>query len=220
MTVTGPIEAIGTASTYDLPSSGYPFSSTLAVHLRVSSTVTSLAVIPWPPRSMQGCAPRMGQLTNPSALFAATIASVISLATAGESFPGVGVPAPAAAKRPAAKTAVVIMPASLVDRQRRGKLLPLDLDLARQSLFDELSEPCGIDRFVDSAVGRPFQKFARAGGERAAAHEHQPRGDRREGSRQLGVKVHAGHFGHHEIAEDEVEGLAGRDAAERLAGAR
>src|SRR5580692_2039111 len=106
MTVAGPTEAIGTASTYDLPSPGKALSSTPAAHLRVSSGVTSLAVIPWPPRSTQGWAPCIGQLARPSALLTTRIASVISFATAGASRPGAGVAGPGAANRIAANSDV------------------------------------------------------------------------------------------------------------------
>ena len=79
-------------------------------HLRVSSGVTSLAVIPWPPRSMHGLTSCIGQLSRPSDLFVATIASVISLETSGESFPG---PPLAAVRDASISTVVVVMCASL-----------------------------------------------------------------------------------------------------------
>ena len=80
--------------------------------MRVSSGVTSLAVIPWPPRSMHGLTSCIGQLSRPSALFVATIAAIISLETSGDSLPGAGAPALAAVKAAATNTIVVIICAS------------------------------------------------------------------------------------------------------------
>ncbi len=121
-TVIGPISAIGTASTYDFPSSGKPFSSAATVHLRVSSGVTSFAVIPWPPRSMHGLTSCIGQLSRPSALFVATIAAIISFETSGESLPGVGVPPLAAVKAAATSTIAVVICAPSKPWNPRGCL--------------------------------------------------------------------------------------------------
>src|SRR4051794_3921921 len=111
-TVMGPISTLGTASTYDFPSSGKPLSSEEDAHLRVSSGVTSLAVIPWPPRSMHGLTSCMGQLSRPRALLVATIAAIISFETSGESLAGLGPSVLAAIKAAAANTVVIIICAS------------------------------------------------------------------------------------------------------------
>ena len=62
--------------------------------------VTSLAVIPWPPRSMHGFTSCIGQLSRPSALLTATIAAIISFETSGASLPGVGAPRSPPSKPP------------------------------------------------------------------------------------------------------------------------
>src|SRR4051794_35123686 len=119
MTVAGPMSAMGTARTYDLPRSGKPFSSAEPAHLRAWSAVTSLAVIPWPPRSTHGCTPRIGQLSRPRALLTATIASVISLLTPGASLPA-GAAVPAAAKTTAPMISSDVMRAAYFPPQQKA----------------------------------------------------------------------------------------------------
>src|SRR3954471_23533012 len=118
MTVIGPSDTIGIASTYDLPSSGKFLSSAVLAHLRVSSAETLFAVIPWPPRSTHGVAPRDGQLSSPRTLLTATIDSVISFATAGASLPdpGAGLTAPSAMNAAASNSKVACMARSLLRR--------------------------------------------------------------------------------------------------------
>src|SRR3954462_3224131 len=118
MTVIGPSDTIGIASTYDLPSSGKFLSSAVLAHLRVSSAETLFDVIPWPPRSTHGVAPRDGQLSSPRALLTAIIDSVISFATAGASLPapGAGLAAPSAMNAAARNGKVACMVRSLLLR--------------------------------------------------------------------------------------------------------
>lgn len=61
---------------------------------------------------------------------------------------------------------------------------------------------------------------ARARGHHAAGHEGDAHGQMRRGAHDLRVEVHADHGRHHQLAQDEVERLAGRDELQGLPRAR
>src|SRR6266487_4664456 len=87
-----------------------------------------------------------------------------------------------------------------------------------QTIVDQRSQLALIEWLFEPQVRDFVEERAGARGARSARQEDDAMRLVRMDPHELGVEIHAGHVGHHEIAQDDVEGLAGADPFEGIQG--
>jgi hypothetical protein len=108
---------------------------------------------------------------------------------------------------PASRTSSPAGPGTIASRSHaRSARLILD------TVADERTELPDVDGLLDMQVGGLIEERARQWGKRASRQKHDSLGLVCGDSQELSAKIHAGHLGHHEIAEDHVEAFSGDDA--------
>src|SRR5580698_6983088 len=100
------------------------------------------------------------------------------------------------------------------------RLTRLRVSRAGDSRAHELHQRVDVEGLAEPWVRHALEELPRPHGEGSSRHEHHLLGLRGRDLADLLEEHRRVHLGHHQIAEDHVEPLAGDDERERLAGAR